>query len=120
MGGAGRKRCCRFAKLMGYDGGMNRKLKWMAVVGLVLALLLYVGSYLILSRIAYAKARADGDTWGFWYVEPTGPSTETWYYWHCLCRRVYAPLNGFDCWLGTGAPPWNGGTWGFVSEDSQN
>jgi hypothetical protein len=103
---------------------MTRKTKIIGIGCLCVVLAVYVGSYLVLSRIAYAKAAKepgfDEKISGFWYIEPTGPSTENWYRWHCLCKRVYAPLNAFDCWIGTGIPPWTGGTWRGVKKNSQN
>jgi hypothetical protein len=101
----------RIARLTGYDGGMKRKLKWPALVGL--CLLLYVVSYLALSRVGYARAQYEV---GFWYVEPTGPKG-SWYYRDCVCRRVYAPLNAIDCWIGIGRHPWTGGTWALSAHD---
>ncbi|MBX9791569.1 MAG: hypothetical protein K2Y37_21825 [Pirellulales bacterium] len=68
---------------------------------IVLALLiLYVGSYLVLSRRAFAVADATNAE-GFCFVDPSSDAACRM---HELCSLVYYPLLRLDQWLGTGRP----------------
>jgi hypothetical protein len=69
---------------------------------LLLAVLLYVGSYLVLSR----RGMADMEKYhlaGFFYV-PTEKAfeSEDWEQAHYRLAWLYRPLNSIDCELGTG------------------
>jgi hypothetical protein len=69
---------------------------------LVLVMLLYVGSYLVLSR----RGMADMEKYhlvGFFYV-PTEKAfeSEDWEAAHYRIATFYQPLNWIDCKLGTG------------------
>jgi len=54
------KRCCRFARLIGYDGGMRRKLaSWRLILLLPAFLLFSLGGYEIIQHIAVLKRGED-------------------------------------------------------------
>lgn len=72
---------------------------WLFLAGLLL--IAYVGSYLYLSRRAYAQA----ERWnlpGFWYVTPTSDATG---HVNHACYYLYWPLNAIDRAVGLGRPP---------------
>lgn len=73
-------------------------------------LLLYVGSYLTVSRRGYAEA----DRWncrGFYYFTPE--DSEVWRYLNYGCMYLYAPLHNVDRWLGYGRCPACEPLWGL-------
>jgi hypothetical protein len=74
-----------------------------------LLLVLYVGSYVALSRRGYAEADRFGMT-GFYYFTPE--DTDSWRRRNYACVYLFWPLNAIDRWLGTGRwpasePLWN-------------
>jgi hypothetical protein len=78
-----------------------RKKRLLLVLG-VLLLLIYGGSYIILSRQGYTHA----DQYkmkGFYYFTPE--DTDSWRIWNYACVYVYWPLNVLDRWIGLGRYP---------------
>lgn len=70
----------------------------------------YLGSYVVLSRRAYAEAdRYDSD--GFYYVSPE--NSDHWRIKNYGCVYLYYPLNLVDQWLGLGRPPACEPMWGL-------
>jgi hypothetical protein len=73
-------------------------------------LVLYVASYLWLSRRGYEQA----DEWnckGFYYFAPE--PTDAWQRKNYGCAAVYGPLNAIDRALGTGRSPACEPLWGL-------
>jgi hypothetical protein len=68
------------------------------------ALALYVGSYVVLSRVGYHHMKAT-DGLAFYYVEPTTPSRLQF---HRFCRVLFFPIWLVDYFIGTGYPPDSG------------
>lgn len=66
-------------------------------------LILYISSYLVLSRTGYADAQ-EYSMRGFFYGGGI-PQKRSDLKFHHLCRIIYAPLNSIDCKLGTGREP---------------
>jgi hypothetical protein len=65
----------------------------------VLALLaIYVGSYLVISRVGFRHADDIGAK-GFYYVMPVEQWTR---FSNTSLWAFYSPLSAIDCWLGTG------------------
>jgi hypothetical protein len=86
--------------------GKRKKL----VAGLALLLAIYVGSYLWLSRTAYAEA----DRYhmkGFYYFTPE--PANSWRFKNYGCMFLFWPLNCVDRLLGCGRPPANEPLWGL-------
>ena len=79
------------------------------IFGAVL-LLLYVGSYLVLSRRAFGEARSDNST-GFYFFQPQ--DTDLWRYSNGTCIYLYYPLLLIERWLGTGQWPSCEPMWGL-------
>jgi hypothetical protein len=79
------------------------------VVGTLL-LLLYVGSYVALSRRGYAEADQYSMK-GFYYFFPE--DSETWRWKNYGCVYLFWPLNAVDRWLGFGRPPACEPFWGL-------
>lgn len=74
--------------------------RWLAVGCLIF--LLYVSSYMALSRRGFAEAD-EGNLKGFFYLSP-----EDSFRWRCgntCCLVAFAPCNGVDRWLGCGRVP---------------
>ena len=67
-----------------------------------LALAVYVGAYVTLSRVGYAAADNSG-TEGFYYCTAEGSPVRR--YAHLGCRVVFWPLNAVDRYLGFGRAP---------------
>jgi len=68
---------------------------------LVVAAVLYVATYLGLSRNGFRYAdRVNAD--GFYFVEPRNEAADTM---NCACTIVYSPLIFLDNLIGTGRPP---------------
>jgi hypothetical protein len=80
-----------------------------AVVAAVL-LVLYVGSYLGLSRPAFAEARRT-NTKGFYFFPPQ--NTARWRYLNYACVSIYYPLIVLDNGLGCGRWPASEPLWGL-------
>jgi hypothetical protein len=75
-----------------------------------LVFVVYVGSYLWLSRRGYEQA----DRWncrGFYYLTPE--NTDVWRKKNSGCVYLYAPLNDLDRGLGTGRAPASEPLWGL-------
>jgi hypothetical protein len=90
---------------------MGKKRRWFQVTIIVLILLLvvYAGSYLVLSRMAFA--RADVSDWeGFYFAAPE-EDTDRCRSRHYTLVRVYYPLIVIDNWIGTGRPPGSDPDW---------
>jgi hypothetical protein len=68
---------------------------------LVVVAVLYVGTYLGLSRMGFRRAdRVNAD--GFYFVEPRDEAADAIHY---GCTIVYYPLIFIDNLIGTGRPP---------------
>lgn len=80
---------------------MGNKKCLMLVLGAIL-LVIYVGSYVILSRQGYAQAD-QFKMKGFYYFMPE--DTDSWRFWNFACVYLYWPLNVVDCWIGLGRYP---------------
>jgi hypothetical protein len=84
------------------------KLRLLLLLG-VLPFVVYISSYLILSRRGYAEA----DHYhmkGFYYLTPE--NTDSWRFWNYTFVIIYSPLNGMDRKLGTGRHPAYEPMWG--------
>jgi hypothetical protein len=78
---------------------------------LVLVLLvLYIGSYLALSRWAFAHPETTFAT-NFWFFEPR--DSDLWRVSNYGCVYIYFPLIAIDNWLGTGKVPAAEPLWGL-------
>ena len=75
--------------------------RWLPKGFQLVLLVLYVGSYLVLSRRAFQVADATNAE-GFYFVEPS--SDAAWLV-HEACCVFYYPLILLDQLLGTGRPP---------------
>jgi hypothetical protein len=75
-----------------------------------LLLVLYVGTYLVLSRRGYAEA----DRYhmkGFYYFFPE--NSDAWRWKNYGCVHLFGPLNAVDRWLGFGRSPACEPLWGL-------
>jgi len=77
------------------------------------ALVLYVGSYLVLSRRGMAEMKSYGMIAFFYVPADKAFASPKWEEAHYFLMRVYEPLNYIDCALGTGASPCHGFTRGL-------
>ena len=75
-----------------------------------LAVALYAGSYLGLSRRGYAEAD-EYRLKGFYYLCPK--DSDTWRYSHYSCVILYWPANFFDRCIGLGRYPASEPLWGL-------
>jgi hypothetical protein len=80
------------------------------LLALAVFLLLYVGSYAVLSRRGYAEADRYNMK-GFYYLTPE--KTVQWRFENSTCIYLYLPLNVADQWLGTGRSPASEPLWGL-------
>jgi hypothetical protein len=71
------------------------------VVGALLVLSAYVGSYWVLSRRGMAEAKAYGAP-GFHYISYS--ASHSWEFRNGILVCIYFPLNKIDVWMGTGMP----------------
>jgi hypothetical protein len=78
---------------------MRKRVVWACLISLAI---LYVGSYLVLSRRGYEEAR-QYNMKGFYYFTPE--DTNQWLRLNYSLVYFYYPLNVIDVWLGTGLPP---------------
>lgn len=69
-----------------------------------ICVVMYVGSYMTLSRRGMAEARAYKGS-GFCYFSPE--DTDTWRAFNGTCVELFEPLNYFDVRLGTGMPAYS-------------
>ena len=79
---------------------LKKRLKKLLIV-FSLLLILYVGSYLFLSRRGMAEAKSCRAP-GFWFLSPE--NTDTWRFWNFGLYGCYYPLIFLDQKLGTGMP----------------
>jgi hypothetical protein len=75
-----------------------------------LLLLLYVGSYVTLSRRGYSEAD-HYNMKGFYYFSPE--NTDAWRWKNYGCVYLFWPLNVVDRWLGLGRHPASEPLWGL-------
>lgn len=75
-----------------------------------LVLLLYLGSYVVLSRRGYAEADRYGIK-GFYYFLPE--DSDAWRLKNFGCVLLFSPLNAVDRGLGFGRRPAAEPLWGF-------
>ena len=109
------KNCTRcgapfFSDSAGEVGAVRKKWKRLLLVFGTLLLLLYVGSYLALSRRGYAEA----DQYhmkGFYYFFPE--DSDAWRLKNYACVYLFWPLNVVDRWLGFGRYPAAEPLWGL-------
>ena len=83
--------------------------RWLLIASALL-LLLYFGSYVVLSRRGYA----DAERWnmkGFYYFFPE--DSREWRVKNYGCMYLFKPLNLMDQWLGLGKPPAAEPLWGL-------
>jgi hypothetical protein len=76
-----------------------------------LLLVLYVGSYYVLSRRGYAEADRYNMDKGFYYFTPE--NTDSWRVRNYACVDLFLPLNAVDRWLGFGRWPACEPLWGL-------
>src|SRR5262245_8411169 len=79
---------------------LKKRLKTLLII-FSLLFILYVGSYLFLSRRGMAQARSYRAP-GFLFLSPE--NTDTWRFWNFGLYRFYYPLIFLDQKLGTGMP----------------
>jgi hypothetical protein len=87
-----------------------KKRKRLLLVFVALLLLLYVGSYVVLSRRGHAEADKY-NIHGFYYVYPE--DSRAWRLKNYGCVYLFWPLNVVDRWLGFGRYPASEPLWGF-------
>ena len=75
-----------------------------------LLLLLYVGSYVALSRRGYAEAD-QYNMKGFYYFSPE--DSEAWRWKNYGCVQLFWSINAVDRWLGFGRHPASEPLWGL-------
>jgi hypothetical protein len=102
-----------------------RRGRWLTSVGVMaqctrrfrvavgLLLVLYVGSYVVRSRRAYAEAERC-DMKGFYYFTPE--NSDRWRFWNYTCVYLYLPLNAVDRWIGLGRGPACEPLWGLDAQ----
>jgi hypothetical protein len=83
-------------------GAMRKKWKRLLVAIGALLLLLYVGSYAVLSRRGYAEADQYNMP-GFYYFSPE--DSDAWRLKNYGCVYLFWPINAVDQWLGLGRHP---------------
>ena len=86
-----------------------KKRKWPLWVFSAL-LLLYVGSYVALSRRGYAEAE-QYNMKGFYYFTPE--DSDAWRWKNYGCVTLFRPINAVDRWLGFGRHPGCEPLWGL-------
>jgi hypothetical protein len=88
---------------------LPKKRKWpLWVFGALL--LLYVGSYVALSRRGYAEAD-QFNMKGFYYFTPE--DSDAWRWKNYGCVTLFRPINAVDRWLGFGRHPASEPLWGL-------
>jgi hypothetical protein len=83
------------------------------VVIIVAQMLLYIGSYLVLSRQGFTQADAWNAT-GFWFFQPR--DSDLWRVSNYGCVGIYYPLIVIDNWLGAGRWPAKEPLWGLSKQ----
>ena len=98
-----RSRAAQLCRSPPYESlGMFHLRAQRSAVVVLLAVAVYIGAYIALSRIGYAAADRSGVE-GFYYCMPYGsPACR---YAHLGCRVLFWPLNTVDCYLGFGRAP---------------
>jgi hypothetical protein len=91
------------------DAGRKEGKRRLLVFGALL-LLLYVGSYVALSRRGYAEAD-QYNMKGFYYFSPE--DSEAWRWKNYGCAYLFWPINAVDRWLGFGRHPGCEPLWGL-------
>ena len=109
------KNCTRcgapfFSDSAGEVGAGGKKRKRVLLVFGALLLLLYVGSYVVLSRRGYAEADRYNMK-GFYYFFPE--DSDAWRLKNYGCVYLFWPLNVVDRWLGFGRCPSPEPFWGL-------
>ena len=89
---------------------MRKKCKPLFLACGALLLLLYVGSYVVLSRRGYAEADRYNMK-GFYYFFPENSAAWRWKNYGCM--HLFRPLNALDRWLGLGRHPASEPLWGL-------
>jgi hypothetical protein len=89
---------------------VRRKWKRLLLVFGVLLLLLYVGTYGVLSRRGYAKAD-QYNLEGFYYFSLE--DSDAWRLKNYGCVYLFWPINSVDRWLGLGRHPASEPLWGL-------
>lgn len=84
--------------------------KHIFLVCLFLSLVVYVGSYYVLSRRGFAQSR-QWNMRGFYFFTPE--NSKEWRRRNYFCVTVYRPLIELDCLLGTGMPAGCEPLWGL-------
>jgi hypothetical protein len=92
------------------DSGRKKGKRPLLVFGALL-LLLYVGSYVGLSRRGYAEADRYDMKGGFYYFSPE--DSDAWRWKNYGCVSLFWPLNVVDRWLGFGRHPSPEPLWGL-------
>ena len=80
----------------------------LTMIVVIVLLVVYVGSYLVLSRRGFAQA----DAWnaqGFYFLPPE--DTDEWRFYNTTLVWIYYPLVVVDNWIGTGRPVAHGPIW---------
>jgi len=88
---------------------VRKKWKCVLLIGLTL-LVLYVGSYVALSRRGYAEAD-QYNMRGFYYFFPE--DSDAWRLKNYGCMYLFLPINAVDRWLGLGRYPGAEPLWGL-------
>lgn len=89
---------------------MGKKRRSLLLACGALLLLLYVGSYVVLSRRGYAEAD-QYNMKGFYYFFPE--NSDVWRWKNYGCMYLFRPLNAVDRWLGLGRHPASEPLWGL-------
>jgi hypothetical protein len=89
---------------------VRKKWKRLLLVFGALLLLLYVGTYGVLSRRGYVKAD-QYNMKGFYYFFPE--DSDAWRVTNYGCLYLFWPINAVDRWLGSGRYPASEPLWGL-------
>ena len=92
---------------------LTKRRRWIAVS--LLLFVVYVASYFVLSRRAFAVADVY-DFEGFYFFTPK--DTVTWRFWNYSAVCIYYPLIKVDNLLGTGRPIASEPMWGLSQCDA--
>jgi hypothetical protein len=99
-----------FSDSAGEAGAVRKKSKRLLLMFGALLVLLYVGSYVALSRRGYAEAD-QYNMKGFYYFFPA--DSDAWRLKNYSCVYLFWPLNVVDRWLGLGRSPASEPLWGL-------
>lgn len=84
--------------------------QWIVIGLLAVLLMVYVSSYVIMSRRGFAQSD-DWEMEGFYFLPPD--NTDEWRFWNYGLVRFYYPLILIDNGLGTGRPIASEPLWGL-------